>query len=289
MMESDLNMRRSFRKSAVLVVASVCLVLSGASFSEASFVYPGSCPVSPGGVAVWPFPQGGAVIAAYQQPYAMNFEVWKPMGLPAGWYATFDGFPVAQAAQNRWVYGQLGPDGALVPTCVLVGSVVPGQVPGLTRIAATGLCGRYVNDPEFCKIMDYRCDRMGIIRDPLARTVVAWRSGSEGAWVWLGDRWKKIKPLAGEYTWHALKRRRQWIGEELRKNCIWWFCVEPCDFANLARQWGLLWGGEICLDALGGYRGGDGAENRDFRNLPAGRTPDTPEKKPDNGGQWDVE
>ena len=46
------------------------------------------------------------VMAAYQRPYALNFEVWRPQGMPAGWYATFDGFAVAQVAPNRWVYGR---------------------------------------------------------------------------------------------------------------------------------------------------------------------------------------
>ena len=52
---------------------------------------------------------------------------------------------------------------------------------------------------------------------------------------------------------------------------------------------GALWGGEVRFDALGGYRGGNGAENGNRRSLPATRAPETPEKKPDNGGHWDVE
>ena len=77
----------------------------------------------------------GTVMSAYQQAYAMNFEIWKPHDLPPGWYATFDGFPVAQIAENRWVYGQLGVDGAIRPTNILIGSVIPSNVPGLVRIA----------------------------------------------------------------------------------------------------------------------------------------------------------
>ena len=72
----------------------------------------------------------GAVMNAYQQVYAMNFEIWRPSDIPAGWYATFDGFPVAQIAENRWVYGQIGIDGVISPTNVLVGSVIPGNIPG---------------------------------------------------------------------------------------------------------------------------------------------------------------
>ena len=26
------------------------------------------------------------VMAAYQKAYALNFEVWRPQGMPAGWY-----------------------------------------------------------------------------------------------------------------------------------------------------------------------------------------------------------
>ncbi|MBQ3627352.1 MAG: hypothetical protein II948_11510, partial [Synergistaceae bacterium] len=93
-------------------------------------------------------------MGAYQQAYAMNFDVYQPAGLPAGWYATYDGFPVTQVSPTRWVYGQVGYDGAIIPTDILVGSVIPQNVPGLARAAFTGNYGAQVNSEAFRKILN---------------------------------------------------------------------------------------------------------------------------------------
>ncbi|MCR5347651.1 MAG: hypothetical protein K6E38_07730 [Fretibacterium sp.] len=232
------------------------------------------------------------IMAAYQRPYAMNFEIWKPEGLPAGWYATFDGFPVAQVRENCWVYGQMGTDGALVPTDVLVGSVVPSDVPGLVRVAASWGGRRVFDSPEFRKIMDYRCDRMALLSDPFIRTAIAWNTLKPDVWLWLGNRWKRITPNPGEYTWQALNRHRSWIIDELRKNNVWWFGGEADDLADLARQWGLLWGGSLQLNRLSAYRaesGGDGpgTERTTTASSSSPSTP-SPDDSNNNRGDWDV-
>ena len=162
----------------------------------------------------------GVVMSAYQKVYAMNFEIWKPSDLPAGWYATFDGFPVAQIAENRWVYGQFALDGAIVPTNVLVGSVVPSSVPGLARIAAVWSYGRAINSPEFQKIREHNCNRMGWINDNYISTVIAWRTSQPGVWVWLGNRWKKFTPSSGGSAGYVLHRNRIFIFNELRNNNV---------------------------------------------------------------------
>ena len=233
---------------------------------------------------------GMAVLAAYQRPYAMNFEVWKPEGLPAGWYATFDGFPVAQVAENRWVYGQMGMDGALVPTDVLVGSVVPSEVPGLVRVAATWGARKYFDSPAFRKVLDHHCDRMAFLREPFVSTAIAWSTREPGVWVWLGSRWKRIVPEPGEYTWQALKRQRTWIIEELRRNNVWWFGGEADDLADLARQWGLLWGGSLALDSLNAYRADTGGNDASSEggSVSHTSTPGSPSDDNNSRGDWDV-
>ena len=135
-------------RTRALLLASLCLAaISSAEAVERITVTPGAG-ASLEGVRTY----SGVVMGAYQKVYAMNFEIWKPADLPAGWYATFDGFPVAQIAENRWVYGQLGIDGTIKPTNVLVGSVVPSNVPGLARIAAVWSYGRSADSLEFQKI-----------------------------------------------------------------------------------------------------------------------------------------
>lgn len=226
------------------------------------------------------------VMAAYQKAYALNFEVWRPQGMPAGWYATFDGYPVAQIAPNRWVYGQTGLDGSLVPTSVLVGSVVPMRVPHLARVTAPWVCNDFIRTAAFRKILDFRCDTMGILQDPLASTVLAWRSGKPGVWVWLGDDWKKVSPAGGQYTWEALRMRRPWIVERLREKEFFWSCCDAFDLADLARSWGLSWHGFVPLNSLNAYRyGGDGRVARGSGTF-SPRAPDKPDENP--GPQWDV-
>ena len=76
-------------------MVAILFVSGGRSDAQSLFVPGGGCaPEVSTGCRI----AGNAVFAAYQKAYAMNFEVWRPEGMPGGWYATFDGFPVAQIA-----------------------------------------------------------------------------------------------------------------------------------------------------------------------------------------------
>ena len=58
------------------------------------------------------------VMAAYQKPYALNFEVWRPQGMPAGWYATFDGYPWPRWPPTAgFTVGRGWTDALFRPTC----------------------------------------------------------------------------------------------------------------------------------------------------------------------------
>ncbi len=235
----------------------------------------------------------GAVMNAYQQVYAMNFEIWRPSDLPAGWYATFDGFPVAQIAENRWVYGQMGIDGVLKPTNVLVGSVVPANVPGLARIASVWTFGKAVSSPEFQKIKDYRINRMGWLNYEGISTIIAWNTHRPEVYVWLGNRWKRLEPNTGEYTWQMLKRVSPWIANELRKNGVWYQGGEPIEAADMARQMGYIWGGKVILESLKTYRDSNSHESSNVTSMresssgSSGSTPQEPSRN--NNSNWDVD
>lgn len=228
----------------------------------------------------------GTVVAAYQKVYAMNFEIWKPFGLPSGWYATFDGYPVAQAAENVWVYGKMNSNGTIMPTDVLVGSVVPHDVPALTRVASTWVYHDFIHNLEFCKIKDKRCHYIGVLDDPLIGTPIAWSRDDPGVYLWLADHWIRIDPLAGEYTRQALKRKREWIAIQLRSKGFWWRGSEHLDLADIARQWGFLWGGRVSIDSVSGWSNdSDGTRSQSAGFSSPGNAPDKPA---DNGSQWDV-
>lgn len=236
-----------------------------------------------------------AVMAAYQKAYAMNFEIWRPSDLPAGWYATFDGFPVAQIAENRWVYGQIGIDGAIRPTDVLVGSVIPANVPGLARVAAVWMYGKPVTSSEFQKIRDYRINRMGWLNDNDVSTIIAWSTNKPGVYVWLGNRWKRLEPNVGEYTWQMLKRVSPWIAGELRKNNAWYQGGEPYEAADIARQWGYIWSGKVILESLKTYRSG-GSESGNVTSMKdtasgGSGSNEAPQEttKQETNSRWDVD
>lgn len=235
------------------------------------------------------------VMHAYQQAYAMNFEIYRPMNLPAGWFVTFDGFPVAQIAENRWVYGQLNYDGAIRPTNVLVGSVIPSSVPGLVRVASVPFYAGFLNTPEYRRIRDARINRMGWLYDDGMNTIIAWHTSTPAIWVWLGSRWTKLEPNSGEYVWQMLKRWRGFIIDELRKYNVY-FYDEPWEAADLARQWGYIWAGRVILRRLRNYKdsGGGGNSNNvtSFRDNSGGNggNNNTPEENNNhNRGQWDVD
>ena len=234
------------------------------------------------------------VLSAYQKAYAMNFEIYRPSGLPAGWYATFDGFPVAQIAENRWVYGQLNYDGAIRPTNILVGSVFPSSVPGLVRVAAVFYdSGLHTN--EYMQIRELRINRMGWLNDDGMNTIIAWHTSKPVIRVWLGNRWLRLEPNSGEYVWQVLLRWKGFIIDELRKNHVI-FYDEPSDAANMARQWGYIWVGRVILRKLRDYKSDGGGNNvtslRDNSGSGSNNN-NTPDENNNNNnrsrGQWDVD
>ena len=253
--------------------------------------------VQPGGVVL----QGarsyrGAVMSAYQRAYAMNFEIWRPSDLPAGWYATFDGFPVAQVAENRWVYGIINTAGTIQPTDILVGSVVPSRVPGLARIAALWSWGRELNSPEFLAVREKRVNRMGWLTTDIVNTIVAWHNNRAGMYIWLGNRWSKFEPHPGEYTWQMIKRLSPYIADELRKNNAYFYGGEPLEVADLARQWGFIWSGRVVIESIRyyGYDGGRDSQVSETTSLQnetgtQSETPSEPDEPSGNQGQWDVD
>ena len=234
----------------------------------------------------------GAVMSAYQKVYAMNFEIWKPYDLPAGWYATFDGFPVAQIAENRWVYGQLNIDGSIRPTNILVGSVIPSNVPGIVRIATVWSYGKYINTPEFLRIQQYKCTHMGWLNDKMLDTLIAWKSRQPGVFVWLGNRWRRFEPNSGEYTWQMLKRLTPYINDELRKNNVLFYGSEPVEAANLAREWGMIWSGRVILSSLKNYSkesGSSGENVTSMQDSSSSGNDSTPQENVDSSPKWDVD
>ncbi|MDR2180033.1 MAG: hypothetical protein LBP21_06970 [Synergistaceae bacterium] len=240
-----------------------------------------------GGLMCWPGPAYAApVISAYQEPYAMNFEICWMAELPAGWYVTFDGYPVAQIAPNRWVYGRVRRQKNIVPTEVLVGAVVPMDVPELARVAIPSPRSCVYQTKAFQSIALSGLDNMGVLDDPLAYTPVAWKTGVAGLRIWLGNRWHSIVPASGQTTSQALLAKHPYIVKTLRSKNLCWKQSDTQDLADLAREWGYIWRGAIPFASFTGRRddNGAGGERESF----AGSSGAAGVAGTVGGGDWDV-
>jgi hypothetical protein len=214
----------------------------------------------------------------------MNFEVYWMEGLPSGWYATFDGYPVAQVSPNRWVYGRVRRQGSIVPTEVLVGAVVPMDVPELARVAVSSWRSGVQETRTFRSIAFSGLDNMGVLDDPLAYTPVAWKTGAAGLRIWLGSRWYSIEPASGQSTLQALMAKHPYIVRTLRSKNAFWTRSDTQDLADLAREWGYIWRGAIPFASLTGRRDDNSAGNENFSGpggvLGGGGS--------ESGGEWDI-
>jgi uncharacterized membrane protein YgcG len=232
--------------------------------------------------------RAASVVAAYQRIYGMNFEVYRPEGITPGWFVTFDGYPVAQVAPNHWVYGRVERPGALVPTEVAVGSVVPTDVPELARAAVPLWRSGAYETKAFRSIAFSGLDNMGVLDEPAAYTPIAWKSGLPGLRVWLGGRWFRVAPSGGQSTAQALAAQYPFIVRTLREKDDPWTRSDTQDLADLAREWGYLWRGPVSFSTLHRYRDGfhNGGEGGNFGDSGGGEFDGGTGS--DGGGQWDT-
>jgi uncharacterized membrane protein YgcG len=234
---------------------------------------------------LWAGRAGAAsVIAAYQEAYGMNFEVWRPEGLPAGWFATFDGYPVAQVSENHWVYGVQRGRG-LAPADIAVGSVVPMDVPALARVAVSLWRSGAYETKAFRSVAYSGLDNMGVLDEPAIYTPVAWKTGEGEILLWLGNRWERVTPSGGQSTAKAFEARRPLILRTLRAKGAIWTRSDTEELADLAREWGCLWRGSVAFYDLPDYRNG-GSGDRDSSE--GAESPGSGSSGGGGGGNWDT-
>jgi uncharacterized membrane protein YgcG len=259
--------------------ACLLAVFSAALFTAFFVIEPSPC-------------RAASVIAAYQKIYGMNFEVYRPEGLAPGWFITFDGYAVAQVAPHHWVYGRVeSPAGSLAPTDVAVGSVAPMEIPELARTAVPLWRSGAYETKAFRSIAFSGLDNMGVLDDPLAYTPVAWKSGSPGIRVWLGNRWYRVVPAGGQSRAQALKAHHAFIARALRRKDKPWTRSDTQELAGLAREWGYLWRGHVSFSTLYRYRDGfrDEGDGGSFVGSPGAGNPGGETGGGDGGGgQWDT-
>ena len=95
-------MLRTSGKGSLVAVILLLLHLSGGQANARSVLVP----MGDMGGKFFTLPTrsvlANTVMAAYQRPYGLNFEVWRPQGMPAGWYAQPLGVrPYGRRRQHR--------------------------------------------------------------------------------------------------------------------------------------------------------------------------------------------
>ena len=214
-----------------------------------------------------------------QPSYAgMVFYVYRPYNMPAGWYVTFDGYPVRKNDDGVWVYGTSnGP--VLTPTNYIVGSVVPSmagitpwvqpaqnselrKVPNLetmavrqsappaSRLAAGQTHSTYIPDwtynARFMAIGNWKgsVDRVGILHNPAVP--VAWKGNSPRViYVWTGKSWYQLTSRPSDNPMSALKREMYNLTRMVKRNQFLWYDEDVPVLAQQSTAWGYYWMGEV--------------------------------------------
>jgi hypothetical protein len=190
-------------------------------------------------------PEYAKPINAYQKKYNMSFSIWKPIGLQPKWYATYDGYPVTEIADNQWVYGVVGSVGQLNESIITVGSVDPKTVYILTPLPP------FLNESSFAEkvkvadslkdIFKTKCDNFGIAYTKTSLTPIAWESGTSRVYIWGGKKWNPVFHHPEEKMSDAIKRASRTTANMLKNNKISWTQIDTLEFTNYVKSAGYAW------------------------------------------------
>ncbi|MCR4819332.1 MAG: hypothetical protein K5841_10285 [Fretibacterium sp.] len=220
---------------------------------------------------------GGEPLLVSQPFYSgMQFYVYRPSGVPAGWYATYDGYLVYRDSGGVWRYGSKN-GASCIATEYIVGSVVPSlaglmpvtekfsafphaqetSAPGFIPYSAPGGSGGYYSaghqlwtrNPAFLAIekWDKSVDRIGVLSKPAAP--VAWRGDHPRAiYVWTGRRWYQITLREDETQPLSVLRSRLYeLTVQVNQSGTDWRPEDTAVLIQYAAKWGYGWMGRIAL------------------------------------------
>ncbi|MDR1740625.1 MAG: hypothetical protein LBR38_02095 [Synergistaceae bacterium] len=220
-----------------------------------------------------------------QPPYAgMKFSLYKPYNAPAGWYATFDGYPVTKNKDGVWVYGTFnGP--IITPTHYVVGSVVPSLAglnpfPGSVQISSVTTlpdAGRselatqpsvgarlgtavplpgtpsstympdWLFDMRFMQLGGWKSsvDRVGVLNKP--SLPVAWRGNYPRViYAWTGHAWYHMTARSdGEHPTDIIRNHIYELTRMSKRSGFTWYESDTPVLSRQAMVWGYYWMGEV--------------------------------------------
>ena len=212
-----------------------------------------------------------------QQPsYAgMTFYVYRPYGMPDGWYLTFDGFAVTRTQGEIWVYGTMQ-SGELTKTGYVVGSVNPAlagiipysnvnsaytagraeaRIAGQPLGAAPNQTARqaYVPDwsvnPAFLAVSNWKrtVDRIGILNKH--NIPVAWRGDKPAVvYAWTGKNWMQIETRDEDNISDTINLNLYRLLREREKGASYrWYAEDVPVLMEKTVSWGYIWMGEVIV------------------------------------------
>jgi hypothetical protein len=182
--------------------------------------------------------------SVYQKQYDMSFFVWKPLGLPGKWHATYDGYPVVEIAKDQWVYGVFGHAGQLTESLINVGAVDPNTVYILAPLPSfqnEELYSKFEFAQSLKKVFQTKCDNFSIAYTKVSPTPIAWESGTSKVYMWGGKRWVQIHHRPTEKLSHIIKNDSYNIAKMLKTCKIVWTQIDTFELANLIKSAGYNW------------------------------------------------
>nr|WP_321499354.1 hypothetical protein [uncultured Dethiosulfovibrio sp.] len=199
----------------------------------------------------------------------MSFYVYRPYNMPAGWFVTYDGYPVTRSSAGNWVYGVQGGAGLYLASGYVVGSVVPMSVPQLVTVVQPQMTvtqpvvvqpqmvvapqatvlpsvpGWLAND-NFTVVSKWgrMVDRMAVLHRP--RLPLAWKGDKpEVIYGWTGKSWYQMRCREDESPAETLKRHVYELTRMANQNNFKWNDSDTSVLASQSPVWGYLWMGRI--------------------------------------------
>lgn len=214
-----------------------------------------------------------------QPPAAgITFYVYRPGGLPDGWFVTFDGYAVTRSSSGHWVYGTMEGK-APAETNYTVGSANPSLLPivpyGLSKEGAASaqfhedfipqpegpfvpgpggvsqptvmpywaLDGKFIEVSRWNKLVD----RMAMLDTP--RAPIAWRGDCPKViFAWTGRSWAHLKALSQsrpEKTKETLRYHLYSLTRQVHKSGRRWDNSQTSALITQSARWGYVWMGDI--------------------------------------------
>lgn len=205
----------------------------------------------------------------------MSFYVYRPYNMPAGWFVTYDGYPVTRGTGGNWVYGVRGGAGVYNTSGYVVGSVVPMSVPQLAIVGQPQVAvsqpmamqpqmmmpnqilapsvPHWLANSNFTVVSKWgrMVDRMAVLHRP--RLPLAWKGDHPKViYGWTGKSWYQMRCTKNQSPAETLKMHVYELTRMANENNCNWNDSDTAILGSQAPVWGYLWMGRVAPINLSG-------------------------------------